>query len=327
MVSSSTLRRGSLVICAALLLPLSACSAFGGAPAPSPASSGTPLDAYYSLLYGGMDEGEITAQNAAIQESVAACMKDAGFDYKPDDGGGTMITTDSLGMEWGSEEFVRTYGYGISTDPYTAMQGGGEEYVDPNADYVDSLSDSEQAAYSEALWGVPPEGAESGTVSFDDYDWTTQGCMGAAQHEVVSVTSFWDDPEYSSLVDEMNALPDKARTTATVQGREAEWAGCMADAGFPQFTHQDEPETSVNERYATLTAPADPTSAEAAPADPAGLAALQADEIDIAVADFGCDSDSGYAETLKTEQNRLEQEFIDANKEQLDALVAQYGQQ
>lgn len=323
---SSTLRRGSLAICAALLLPLTACSALGDAPDPSPSSSGTPLDAYYSLLYGALDEGEITAQNAAIQESVAACMKDAGFDYTPEDGSGTMIASDSLGMEWGSEEFIRTYGFGIATDPYSAMQSSGE-YVDPNADYVASLSDSEQAAYNEALWGAPLDGASSGVISTDDYDWQSMGCMGAAQHDETSATAFWDDPEYKSLIDEMNGITDKTRSTPAVQGRETEWAGCMADAGFPEFTHHDDPEASINERYSALTTPTDPDSAEATAPDPAALAALKSDEIDIAVAAFGCDGTSGYADALKTEQIRLEQEFIDENKEQLDALVAQYGQQ
>ncbi|WP_290808644.1 hypothetical protein [Herbiconiux sp.] len=237
-----------------------------------------------------------------------------------------MITSDSLGMEWGSEEFVRTYGYGISTDPYSAMQGG-EEYVDPNADYVAALSDSEQAAYNEALWGAPVDDTGSGTVSAGDWDWQSMGCMGAAQHEEVTATAFWDDPHYKSLIDEMNGLSDKAGATPAVKARETEWAGCMADAGFPQFSHESDPETSINDRFTALTTPADPTSAEADPPDPTALAALQTDEIDIAVADLGCDSSSGYAETLKTEQIRLEQEFIDQNKEQLDALVAQYGQQ
>ncbi len=274
-----------------------------------------------------MDEGEITAQNAAVQESVAACMKESGFDYTPDDGGGTVITSDSLGMEWGSEEFVREYGYGISTDPYSAMQGIDEGYVDPNADYVASLSESEQAAYNEALWGPPLPSSESGAVEYDtdDWDWESMGCMGAAQHNIVTTTAFWDDPEYSALIEEMDGLADKARTTTAVQERESEWAGCMADAGFPEFTHQDEPESSLNERFATLTTPADPSSAEAAEPDPAALAALQTDEIDIAVTDFACDRDSGYTVVLTGEQNRLEQEFIDQNKEQLDALVAQYG--
>ena len=57
--------------------------------------------------------------------------------------------------EWDSLEFAEQYGYGATTSQDMPMnQGADEEWVDPNADYVATMSETEQQAFYEALYGA-----------------------------------------------------------------------------------------------------------------------------------------------------------------------------
>lgn len=313
---------------------LSGCSAFGTDPSASGnAKPASPLDPYYAAFYPQPDDAAQKAADAAVQDAVATCMNEQGFEYKPDLSSSTTFTSDSLGVEWGSEAFAKTYGYGISTDISGATGAPSGEYVDPNQDYIDSLSRTEQRAYSDALWGAPivdPDGdaddptAETGDGS--NYDWHNAGCMGAAQHAHGLFADPSDDPEFTSLTGEMGSLYEKGHTQPAVQAKEGEWSACLASAGFPGFEHKDDPSSRFSERMGELQKPRD-GAADGSPAepDPAALAALQEEEIATAVADFDCARDTGYADTLQLEQTKIEQAFVDENKDRLDALVARLG--
>ncbi len=287
----------------------------------------SPLDPYTAALYPASDEAGQAAVNAAIQDSVAACMKKQGFAYTPDPEAVTQFSADSLDVEWGSEEFAKTYGYGISLDLSSAMGGSRGPRTDPNQAYIDSLTAGEQAAYSDALWGPAPQGAgDSGTASVatTDYDWTAAGCMGAAQHEHDPVAGPADDPQYAALTEQMSTLPQKAAEAPAVKQKENEWSSCLAEAGFPGYEHKDDPAAHFSAQMQTLMASKGPGTSGSAPATPdaGALTALQGEEIATATADFGCARDTGYADALAAERTRVEQAFVDENREQLDALVA-----
>ncbi|MFB2599916.1 hypothetical protein ACEXQE_19190 [Herbiconiux sp. P17] len=259
-----------------------------------------------------------------MQEKVAACMGEQGFDYLPDTQSGSFVMADDSGLDWSSEDFAKTYGYGITTDPLGTGDGPEMAYVDPNADYIASLSASEQAAYNEALWGLPSAGSTDEPV---EYDWKTAGCMGAAQHEVFD-GGFSSDADFTALSEGMNAIYTEVRESPAVSEKERAWSDCLADAGFGEFMHKDDAPAAISEEYGGLFAAPDPESSSGtAPSEPdhAALDALRQREIAQATADFGCARDSGYAETLITEQFRLEQAFVDEHKTELDALVARYG--
>ncbi|WP_291050508.1 hypothetical protein [Herbiconiux sp.] len=314
---------------------MSGCSAFGADPSASgSAKPASPLDPYYAALYPKPDDAAQKASDAAVQDAVAVCMKEQGFDYKPDLNSTTTLVMDPE-MEWGSEEFAKTNGYGITTDISGLTGAPSGEYVDPNQQYIDSLSPTEQTAYNDALWGAPlvdPDAsgddasAEVGDAS--NYDWHDAGCMGAAQHEHGLFSDPADDPEYASLTEEMGALYEKAHSSPAVQAEEEEWSSCLASAGYPGFEHKDDPLSHFSDRMGELQKTGDGLQAgQPSDLDPAALAALQEEEIATAVADFDCARDTGYAETLQREQTRIEQEFVDENKDRLDALVARLGAQ
>ena len=144
---------------AVALALLTGCSSGGG---PSDDATLTyedsPLSAYWEKLGGSQDEAEMDAQMARSEEIVAACMQDEGFEYTPQDTSGMSRSFDDAddGMPaWDSLEFAEQYGYGATTSQDMPMnQGAGEEWVDPNADYVATMSETEQQAFYEALYGA-----------------------------------------------------------------------------------------------------------------------------------------------------------------------------
>jgi hypothetical protein len=341
-MSAQPIARPTAAACAGLMLAafaLTGCSSAGGGGAPAaPTEEASPLDRYFELLSGQQSDEAMQKENAEVQEAIAVCMNEQGFDYVPDTENGSF-SVDSSGLDWESEEFAKTYGYGITTDPFGDQQGSDDDHVDPNADYIDSLSESEQAAYSEALWGPPVE-SSTGDLEAVEYDWKTAGCTGSAQHAVSGDLNYWEDPEFTALSDGMSELYTAVREAPLVLQAERGWAECLADAGHDGFAHKDEPATSISEEYGGLTgAPSAPsgaagggaisvvpdsTSATSAP-DPEKLEQLQQREIALATADFSCARESGYTDAMNSERRRLEQEFVDDNKAALDALVARYG--
>ncbi|MCS5721855.1 hypothetical protein N1028_15910 [Herbiconiux sp. CPCC 203407] len=342
MSSASSWRVAGVAIPLVVVALLAGCAGEPGA-APSSSSPPSPLEPYYSALYGSGSEEEQAAQNAAIQDAVAACMKEEGFSYTPDPSlGSASFSTEDMEIPWGSEEFATTYGYGVSTGAFDEMSGSGE-YEDPNQDYIDSLSPGEQAAYGTALWGAPPEALDSAgsTGSTDepsvdvsaDYDWKQAGCMGAAQHEFGDTGSM--DPEFASLVEEMGAIWMEAREIPAVIAAEKAWSDCLASAGFPGYEKKDDPVNDFNERFNELQEAGSPEDSgsgsgsgsaddDGAP-DPVALDELKNEEIATATADFACGESTGYTDTIETEQLAREQAFVDEHREALDALLARHG--
>lgn len=147
---------------ASTALVLAACSstpeASGEEEAPAAQDMG-PLAEY--MGWADFDQESSMAEQEEMQKKVeeltAACMKKEGFEYKP-------VTYDNQMYEdpnaaayelWGTREFAEKYGYGISMSrsSQTEMQNEGQEWVDPNQEYIDAMSESEKMAYYDALWG------------------------------------------------------------------------------------------------------------------------------------------------------------------------------
>ena len=75
----------------ALLLALTACSG-SSTPTDDETPLG-PLDEYFEQMYGDFDEDSANAQMAQVEEVVAECMAEQGFDYTPVDSSsnGSMV--------------------------------------------------------------------------------------------------------------------------------------------------------------------------------------------------------------------------------------------
>lgn len=340
--------RGLAAAAAATLLLLTACSA-----GDEPTASGTdgasssdgpelgPLEEYMlkaggnglagtTVVRAGDDQSDLDESNRTMENLVAACMSEQGFDYTPSGNSGISVSTtdgDELDVEWGSREFAEKYGYGISTDPWgmESAQSAADGAVagDPNEELLASMSDTERAAFETALYGAPREDVARLSVGVvggeDEYDWRNAGCLGAAQHEVYSAEGpAEDDARFAALQEEIAAFWQSAETASERVSLEAEFAACMADAGFASVTSKQEAMQPILTAYQELLATGDGTRSGV---DTTKLDEFRAGEIEQAVADWTCADDIDYEARLSTSSHRLQQEFVDQHKPELEAWV------
>lgn len=320
-------------IAAALLL--AGCAGNGGGGERSWEDS--PLSEYMSSAWGGDDDrtpeemqSEFDDQNREIEEAVADCMAEEGFEYVPVlDNGSTVVTSDDED-EWDpdSRDWVAQYGYGFVNYPGRDDAPSEDEvFEDPNQEYLESLSESEQTAYNEALHGPMPteeeyaEMEESGEMP--EYDWTTAGCYGAASNAV-----YGDDPgssdEHQPLMDAMSAMWEDAQGHPDMADLDAAWASCMADAGHSGFsTQQDAQQSIMDEQNAAWENQEVPEDGEWVEPD---FTELGEREIEVALADFDCRDELDYADKQLDVQFELEERFIEEHKAELDAYLADMEQ-
>lgn len=296
-----------------------------------------PLQQYLSALY---DENEFTQekldeQNAKSEALIAECMTKEGFEYQPNTGNAGVAygpESDSDEPEWGSVEFAEQYGYGISSWPGADdVPEDMEEYVDPNQDYVSSLSQSEQDAFYETLYGKQDESEFDEDGSYE-YDWKTAGCQGAAQHEVQDEQggsqAAYEDPQFAELFEAMNTVYEPFYGEDTSSSPELaklneQWFSCMADAGIDEFASPTEASQKLSEESNELYTGG--SEEEYSEPDADQLDAFTKREIEVAVADATCKKQVDYDQKLQKLTFAAEQEFIDEHRAELDALVAQYG--
>jgi hypothetical protein len=277
----------------------------------------SPLAAYFEKM--GGDPEDQSAQAARSEEIVAACMQEQGFEYTPQDYGDlTAKVEDENQPDWTSLEFAEQYGYGATTgDELAAATDEGDEdaFVDANADYVASMSETEQAAYTEALYGSqateePVEGEEP-----TEWDWTTAGCQGKAQHEVYEEGQAWADPQFKDLTKELGELYEDATSSEEVVAAKKAWSECMAKEGY-DFDGPDDASQSIYDAIEKIPGAEDGTQ------DKAALDELKTTEIATAVADRTCQQSTKYDDALLRSQFALEQAFVDTHKDELEAMVA-----
>lgn len=305
-----------------------------------------PLDEYTAKIYGydlSTDEesqkkmqAENDRQMREVEELVAACMQDQGFEYTPVDNTSTMFSQDDeLDVELGSKEFAEKYGYGMSTDPWgyaDDVPQTDDMPEDPNADYVAAMSESEKTAYQEALYGPPQEG--TGDEEVVEYDWTKGGCYGSAQHEVYEAPTASD--QFAGLEEELNKLYETIQADPQTAKLNAAWASCMADNGYDGYALPTDIQNALSDEWNDLQGWDDPeyqalseswdwdAKPEGPPApevDAAKSKAFTAKEIEIAVADWKCQDSTDYIKKSNDISNAAQQDFVDAHKAELDAWV------
>lgn len=304
-----------------------------GAPTPSttyPIDRELPFGAYAEpvsrVLNSGkeLDESDFTA----VEELVAACMKDEGFEYYPR----PYVPSDTAIADWtggalalpvlpADRADVEKYGYG--TDDVEAGEAArvAAEVVDENNVYLDSLEPAAQEAYLEAMGGTSD---------------TDLGCHGDATLEVLGAQPDTDlADEYTELVGEMMRLVtygvgQDPRGVALVD----EWTGCMADAGYdvtkppgdPELGWPSGPMQAYDRAIGTAT---DGTWSdeyrdavtEDIPLDRRYLVGSDAEHA-IAVADFDCRASTDYVDRYVEVLADLEADFVADRKVMLDELVA-----
>lgn len=325
----------------ASVLALAACAGGSSPQSGAGAGAGTqeegPLDAYFSALWSQEEwtQERMDEENLQREELIAQCMAKEGFEYIPNtNSGGTVWSGDDYdGPAWDSLEFAQKYGYGVVEWPGSSEMeeaANFEEYVDPNQGYIESLSESEQQAFHETLWGAPQDYEEplDGEEENFEYSWEDNGCWGWAENEINSSNSAanaWEDPEFEELFSAMEELWNVGVDSPDMIAANQEWAACMEESGFPGFATPDDAMTSMYEQQNQIYEDASTDGEEWVEPDRALFDALQAEEIAMATADWKCKDKVNYVTRQQKVDFQAQQEFVDTHREQLDALVAKYA--
>ena len=295
-------------LCCALVI-LTGCGTDAPGPTPPPDAAGTatpgPLELYLGDAVGGQTQGDVAAELAVREDAVAACMADQGFDYVP-----MVMVPGSFEASdeplRGTRDFAEAYGYGVWRGPeiepgqFTYMLDDGA-----NQAYRASLSPEAQAAYDVALLGQRTDLGD-GTVSYDGTGCTALPALrdGAeaeylrgVQEEVADyLQSLWEgaDPRLAEI--------------------DAAWASCMRDAGYDD----DSPHAAELRVIDEITA-----AYGSGPAlTPAQTDERAEAERRLAIADQDCRDATDWTARRRAVEHELQQEYVDAHRADLDALVA-----
>ncbi|QAY64517.1 hypothetical protein ET495_16325 [Xylanimonas allomyrinae] len=316
----STLRLTGAAVIAACLALVGACSG-GGKGKSTGEQEESPLSAYFSDLFGEQDLAKANAKQLQAEEAVARCMAEEGFEYTPVDYSALSETLEESTPEddTRSREWAEKNGYGYSIAIDGEEPEGLAEFTDPNSDYINSLTESEQIAYYEALYGPSSE------AEFETPPLSEQGCYGAAQSEVHGDGSeaFYESEEVDAFNEAITALEEEISGDPRQAKIDAAWASCMADAGMDGYASPDEASEDFANRtnafWETLDWEALGPDEQPEP-DPD----LQKAERATAVADFDCKEKVGYQAAHDKIRFAKESEFIKTHQAELEALKDAY---
>lgn len=279
-------------IAAAGALILSAC---GGTDTTDAASGEDDTEVVFTSPLGeflGWDQGvdfdeeaaqaEYAQQEREAQEAIATCMVAEGFEYIPIDVGAQEIFFQEQfeeGLEWGSDEWIAKYGFGVSTQRFSQSQvgpdlvgntwndfGGEDEMpVDPNQAYLETLGENERSAYEAALWGDPDsypvpvweeEGREPSDEEMDaffaDYEenYVPSGCQNIAYEEIYNGGAFGGEgqQDFDEVFGEaLEEMYERMESHPEVIAYRDDVQACVEEQGLTYLTEEDAYEFFENE--------------------------------------------------------------------------------
>src|SRR5665648_813060 len=197
-------------------------------PEPTPTQESSPLEALLRDYLGDWSNEDVTRQLVAMEDLIATCMAGQGFDYTPIDypAMGLDLTGETLGLEWGRRSSPSSTATG---SPPTPSWG---------------RTPPEQEAYYTALYGEHhAEMSDPRAVAEAGWDWRDLGCTGSAQNEALSGDAAQQD-QFAALQEEMTLMMETAAADPRLAQVNADWAACMADAGFADLAKVGDPEAA-----------------------------------------------------------------------------------
>ena len=255
----------------------------------------------------GLTKQELVSSIEAVEQNIASCMSEAGFEYIAADYNTVRkgMTSDKNLPGMSEERFIREYGYGISTfytgqapqlaTGYSPAQVGlGER----NIAIFESLSPADQVAYNHNLFGENSDATLAVALEIEDLS-GPGGCTRTAIEQAF-------DPEQllATYYNPKDALIEEdPRMIEAI----AKYAECIHEAGF-DYNHEKEIEADLRNRLATITggAPIESLSADARPA----LTELQAYERALAVESLRCEE-----KYLEPAEDKVERELYSGRQQ------------
>lgn len=280
--------------------------------------------------------GASEQQEREIEEQIAECMAEKGFEYipkEPSDGPPTAFE-DHPRQEMDEDEFREEYGYGISTWQPEPGERGFEPSDDPNHELMEEMDEAERDAWHEALRGRPPidpDELEPGEMPDAGEHEHPRGCRDEAREEVLG-----EQLELrKELRDAMEGLHEAMQSDPRVAEAERAWAECMRERGWDVDEPMDAHRMIREEHHELIEAhmpehempdpDADPEEMEdfepPEPDIPEGkLEELQDREMEIAGDDHECAEEHDLKEVREEVRAEHEREFIDEHRDTLEQI-------
>ncbi len=283
-----------------------------------------PAEAYLDAAL-GFSTADAAQAALRMEEIVARCMSDQGFEYVPDPGAHHSFDAAEIDPSPGTREFAEQFGYGFAAMP-EGMYVQSTPGPNPNDEITAAMTPEGRAAYERALWGAEADaGAEGGGDGGGEGEGEAEadlgGCFRAARDEVWGDRE--TDPVRAALEDEIARIDaEAAPAEPTVLEAAAQWSECMADAGHPGYLTPAEAEQRAWDAWTAFngTVGSDPEGgAVAAEGELAGQGELAAREAAVATADWDCRAAADYDAVWGEARNRLQQEYVDAHRAELEA--------
>lgn len=226
----------------------------------------------------GLTEEQFAGHVETVEQTIAGCMAEAGFEYVPVD-----VQTVQRAQQYvrsdpevSRRDYHRRWGYGETTrfdDPVRTVGLGPQ-----NLRIFNSLAPADQVAYTHTLFGENPDMTFAWTLDEEDFS-ETGGCTrkGVA-------AAFTKQQLAGTYVNPKDVLVES--DPRIVEAVEA-WKRCMRAAGYEGYEDQDELMEELGERLDELLDGDDPRSL--APARARALERLQGEEVAASMADLACE--------------------------------------
>lgn len=277
----------------------------------------------------------------AINESIQECMTAEGFEWQPSAASGSLFGgADAFdGLDPESREWAERYGFGVSTLLFAQEDVGpnlvgnnfgtgpeGEE--DPNAAYLQGLSESDRIAYDEALFGEntfdfgDDVSDEELAAAQADAMLNPTGCLPTAQNEIFGTGLFAAVEEFGPEID---ALFDSVFDDSRVAELEDQMRTCVQDDGIEYVSPNDVYDHFFAQTQDFIDAQVAFSSPDDGPVltdeQIAKLGDVQRDEVSLAVAMFDCGEEVGFEDTVNTVRVEYEAKFVTDNQARIDSIT------
>lgn len=325
--------RRLMILVAVVALVIAACG--GGGSAPEATGEAAQGDESLADFFGyGTDDPEASEaqyreQEASIQESIRQCMAESGFEYQP------MVPPEGsfeVFDEMDEEERVRTQGFGITTwygnEETTVTTAGGQEWVDPNQEMLDAMSETEREAWYAALYGTEEEQMEGSHTEVDPdtgEEYTVMEGNGAGCQGEAYDAEYGDQNQSQELWEElspaMEAMYEQVQADPRIIELDQEWSACMANAGFEYESSTKMQETVYQDFQTRFDEIVGPNGGYADP-----FAGWTQEEIDAFFEEKTQEEiDAFFAESEQTARDDVDMEALSAlQQEEIDLAVADF---
>lgn len=238
----------------------------------------------------GLSQRELVQVVERVEELIAQCMRDEGFQYFAADHATVRagMTADKRMPGLSEEQFIRRYGFGVSTlytgEPPQLTTGYSPARVglgERNIQHFRSLSPAGQVAYNRALLGENTNVTFAVALETENLS-ATGGCTRKAVEQVFR-------PEQISA-SHYNPLDALVNNDPRMKAALARYAREMRKASF-DYSHPDQVEPDIRARLAALTNGGTLPVAAMTPEQRAALKRLQDYERAVAARSFKLQED------------------------------------